>query len=151
MIEQILNCYCFLTSYHRSYSFLPVMNKNLCAALVRNLQQWRGPTVTHFVILEHCHHCFQCIEADIPLHTQFPGCNLLICTDELIETLFISWCDSCEWPSGMRFVPHVAVATAETQHPPPHCAHIHSLISTNIQRGSVHVSGCHFFLHGGLG
>ena len=30
----------------------------------------------------------------------------------------------------------VAVATAETHHPAPHCAHIHCLVSTNIQQAN---------------
>ena len=77
---------------------------------------------------------FQCTEADIQLCTQFPGCNMPFWAAELIETLFISWCDSCAWPSGMRLVFHVDVTTAETHHPLPHCAHIHSLVSITIQQ-----------------
>lgn len=50
----------------------------------------------------------------------FSGCNLMICMDELIETLLISWCDSCMWPLRAWLVPCIAVATAETHHPPTH-------------------------------
>ena len=85
-------------------------------------------------------------EADIQLRTQFPSRNPPIRADELIETLFVSWCESCAWPSGMWLVFHVTVATAETHHPPPHCANIHCLVY-------VKVDECHwvqFFPHGGI-
>jgi len=39
----------------------------------------------------------------------------------------------------------VTVTAAGTDHPPPHCAHIHCLVSINIQQASMNVSGCHFF------
>ena len=42
------------------------------------------------------------------------------------------------------------VPTAEMHPPPPHCAHIHCLFSINLQEASTSVSGCHFFLHGGI-
>jgi len=29
--------------------------------------------------------------------------------------------------------------------PPPHCAHIHCLVSINVQQASTNVSGCNFF------
>jgi len=74
-----------------------------------------------------------------------PSHNLPICADELIETLFVSWCDSCAWPSGTWLVFHVTVATAETCHPPPHCANIHCLVSVNVQQASMNVIGCNFF------
>ena len=31
-------------------------------------------------------------------------------------------------------------------HPPHHCAHIHCLVSINVQQVSVNVNECHFFL-----
>ena len=65
--------------------------------------------------------------------------------DELIVTLFVSWCDSCAWPSGTWLVFHVAVATDETRHPPPHCANIHCLVSVNVQQASMNVIGDNFF------
>ena len=39
----------------------------------------------------------------------------------------------------------IAVATAETHHPLHHCAHIHCLISINVQHALMNGSGCHFF------
>ena len=76
--------------------------------------------------------------------------NPPIRADELIETLFISCCDSCVWPSGTWLVFHVAVATAETRHPRPYCANIHCLVSLNVQQASMNVIGCNFFPHGGI-
>ena len=107
-------------------------------------QSW-DPLGTNFAIFQRCHHCFQCTEADTQLRTQFPSCNLPICADELIETLFISWCDGCAWPSGTWLVFHIAVATAETHHSPPHCANIYCSVSINIQQVSMNVIGCNFF------
>jgi len=37
------------------------------------------------------------------------------------------------------------VTLAETHHPSLHCAHIHCLVSINVQKVSMNVSGCHFF------
>ena len=102
------------------------------------------PPGANFVIFPCCRHCFQCISADIQLRTQFPSHNLPIHADELIETLFVSWCESCAWPSGTWHVFHVAVATAETCHPPSHCANIHCLVSVNVQQASMNVIGCNF-------
>ena len=39
------------------------------------------------------------------------------------------------WPSA-------TVTTAETHHPSPHCAHIHSVVFINIQQTSMNVNGC---------
>jgi len=103
---------------------------------------WDPPGV-NFAIFR-CHHCFQRIAADIQLHTQFPSRNLPICADELIETLFVSWCDSCAWPSGTWLVFQVAVATAEMCRPPPHCANTHCLVSVNVQQASVMSLGAIF-------
>ena len=41
--------------------------------------------------------------------------------------------------------PTVAVTTAETHHPWPHCAHINCLVSINVQKESMNVSKCYFF------
>ena len=38
-----------------------------------------------------------------------------------------------------------AVTTAQMHHPPPHCAHIHCLVTINIQQASMNVSEYHFF------
>ena len=45
--------------------------------------------------------------------------------DELVETLYVWWCNSYTWLTGMWLVFHVAVTAAETYHLLPHCAHIH--------------------------
>jgi len=87
------------------------------------------PHGTNFVIVQYCYRCFQCIEDNIQLCTPFPGYNLLICTDELIKMLFISWYESCSWPSKTRLLFYITVTTAEMHHPPPHYAHIHCSVS----------------------
>ena len=40
--------------------------------------------------------------------------------------------------------PLMAVTTAETQHPSPHCAHIYCLVSINVQQTSMSVKGYNF-------
>ena len=105
---------------------------------------WDPPGV-NFAIFQCCHHRFQRIAADIQLRTLFPSRNQPIHVDELIETLFVSWRESCAWPSGTWLVFHVAVTTAETRHPPPHCTNIHCLVSVNVQQASMYVTGCNFF------
>lgn len=50
----------------------------------------------------------------------------------------------------MSFVFHITVATADMQHPPPHCIHIHFLVSINVHQVSVNVSGCSFFPNEGI-
>jgi len=49
------------------------------------------------------------------------------------------------WPSGMWLVFHTVVSTAEVHHPQHPCAHIHCLVSINIQQMSTNVGGYHFF------
>ena len=68
---------------------------------------------------------------------QFPGLNMQILTDELIKMLFISCCDSSAWLSRMWLVFCVTVTTAKTYYPLLHCAHIHWLVSINIQKVSM--------------
>jgi len=41
--------------------------------------------------------------------------------------------------------PTVAVITAETHHLPSHCAHIHCLVSINVQQVLINVNGYNFF------
>jgi hypothetical protein len=53
--------------------------------------------------------------------------------------------DSCGRSPGTWAVPHINVATAETHHPLPHCAHIHCLVSANVQQASMNVKGGNFF------
>ena len=45
----------------------------------------------------------------------------------------------------MQLVFLIAVTTAETHLPLPHCAHIHCLVSTNVHQTLKNVSGCNFF------
>jgi len=59
--------------------------------------------------------------------------------DEVIEMLFILRCDSCALPSGTWLVFHNAVTTAEMQHPLPHSAHIHFLVSMNVHPAWMNV------------
>jgi len=103
------------------------------------------PPGANFAIFQRCYHRFQRTAADIQLRTQFPSCNPPIRADELIETLFVSWCDICAWSFGTWLLFHVTVATAETHHPPPHCPNIHCLVSVNVQQASKNVIGCNFF------
>jgi len=49
------------------------------------------------------------------------------------------------WLSRIWFVFHIAVTTAETNHPPPHCAHVHCLFFINVEQALMDVSGCNFF------
>ena len=37
------------------------------------------------------------------------------------------------------------VTMAKTHHPPPHCTHIHCLVSINVQHVLMNFNGCHFF------
>ena len=60
-------------------------------------------------------------------------------------SLFVLGCDTFVWLSGMWPAFHMAIITAETHLPPPHCAHSHCLVSRNIQQTSKNVSGCCFF------
>ncbi len=105
---------------------------------------WDPPDV-NFVTFHCCHHHFQSTEADIQLCTQILGCNLAIHMRELIKALCILWCDSCAWLPRTWLVFHVAVATAETHHPPPQCVLIHCWVSINNQQASMNVSVYHFF------
>jgi len=61
-----------------------------------------------------------------------------------MKVLFIVWCCSCAWLSGMWLVFHIAVITAEMHHPLPHCTHIYCLISVNLQQASLNATGWHF-------
>ena len=42
--------------------------------------------------------------------------------------------------------PIVTVAIAETHYPPPRSAHIHCLVSINVQEALMYVKSCYFFL-----
>ena len=104
-----------------------------------------NPPGANFVIFQCCHHHFQCIEADIQLCTPFSGYNPSTHINEMIKTLIVLWSDSCARSSEMWLVFHVAVITGEMRHPIPHCAHIHCLVSINIQQDSMNISECSFF------
>jgi len=52
------------------------------------------------------------------------------------------------WSSRLQLAFHIAVSTAETQQPMPHCAHIHWFVCTNVQQASINVNGCNFFWNG---
>ena len=60
----------------------------------------RDPPAAKFMILQRCHHPFQCTETDIQIHRQFSSCNPPICTNKQTKSFFILWCDWCAWPSG---------------------------------------------------
>jgi len=53
--------------------------------------------------------------------------------------------DSCAWPSGTWLVFHITLATADTHHPPPRCAHILWLVSISVQPMSMNINRCLFF------
>ena len=106
----------------------------------------QDPPARNFVIFQHCHHHFQCIETDIQLHTQFPDCILLICGDKLIEMLFILWCDSCVWLFRAQLVFLITITTDETHHSLPDSAHILCFVSMSNQKTLMNVSGYIFFL-----
>jgi hypothetical protein len=163
LIEQILDYRTLFSDIVTTtdYALSLAMNKSLHATLVK----LRGPITVgvqmmffmflcehswdplgaNFAIFQHCHHRFQCIEADILLRTPFLSCNTPFRADELIKMLFISWRDSCAWPSEIWLVVHITVATAEMCQPLPHCANIHCLVPINVQQSSMNVIGCNFF------
>ena len=88
----------------------------------------------NFALFQHCHHYLQSTEVDIQLSMQFSGHNLPMSREELMEMLFILWCDSYIWPPGPCLVFHVTVTTAEMHQLLPHCAHIHCLVSIKVQQ-----------------
>jgi len=92
-------------------------------------------------VFQCCHLWFQCIEAVVQFCSQFPGCKLLTCADDLIEMLFVLWCNSYAWPSRSWLVFHVTVATVKYT---THCAHNHRLLSINVKQVSMNVIGCDF-------
>ena len=63
----------------------------------------------------------------------------------MIEMLFISWCDSYAWPSGMWLVFHITVTTAEAHHPLPHSAHIRSFYPEMFSKCQWMSTGAFFF------
>ena len=100
---------------------------------------WDQPDA-NFAILQHCHHHFQYLGDNIQLHIQLPGCNSLICKDELTKSLFFLWCDICAHLLRTWFVFHITVATTEMHHLLPHCAHVYWLVSMSVQQAVMNVS-----------
>ena len=113
-----------------SFMFVQCVSTSLHIMLFLFLPEQLGdPSGTNFKICWHYHQGFQCIEDDIQLLTWLSARNLPVQMVELIEMLFILSCDSCAWPSRPWFIFPIAVTTTETHHPPPHCDHIHCLVS----------------------
>ena len=73
------------------------------------------------LIFQHSHYHQLCIFTS---HVQEPSCN------------------TCKILCQQR---QSAVTTGETHLLLPHCSHIHSLVSMNVQQASMNASGCHFF------
>ena len=101
-------------------------------------------------MFQRCHHNFQCVEADMQLCMLFLGCNPLICVHELTETLFILWCDSCAWSSGIWLVFHVTCCHCwNAPLITSHCSH--ELFGLHKCSGSI--NECEWvplFPHGGI-
>jgi len=105
-----------------------------------------GSPCSNFVIFQHCNHRFQCTETDIQLCTEFSGCNLRICMDELINMLFILWCDSCALLSRTWLVFHATVRGHCWNTPPTTSACSHLLFGFHKCSASINeCHGCHFF------
>jgi len=75
-----------------------------------------------------------------PIHSSL----VIICQFAQISCHITSWCASYARASRTWLVFHVTVAIAETHHPPPCYAHVHCLISINIQQTSMNVNWCNF-------
>jgi hypothetical protein len=61
------------------------------------------------------------------------------------QQLNISWTDSCAGQPCTWPVSHIAVATAEKNHPPVLCTHINCLVSVKVQQAPLNVNGRNFF------
>jgi len=70
---------------------------------------------------------------------------LAICFYRLWTRAHMLHLQSSTWLCGLWLAFHITVASAETHHPPPHCAHIHCSVSRIVQLALMNVSGCHFF------
>ena len=73
-------------------------------------------------IFQCSHHCYLCIFAS---NEQDPECH------------------AHKYVQPWRWL---AVTTAETCHPPPHCAHNYCLVSIKVQQALMNIIRCHFFL-----
>ena len=96
------------------------------------------PSGASFVIFQHCHYHFQHTDADIQLHTQFPGHNLLIRVDELIELFFVPQVTAVHGcpKYGSSFTSLLPPTTSLCSHP-----------LDESHKHSANINECHFFLH----
>ena len=96
------------------------------------------PSGASFVIFQHCHYHFQHTDADIQLHTQFPGHNLLIHVDELIEMFFVPQVTAVHGcpKYGSSFTSLLPPTTSLCSHP-----------LDESHKHSANINECHFFLH----
>ena len=91
---------------------------------IQREQQYLIQQILSHNIFQHSHHHYPLIFTS---DEQKPAC-FCVCK------YLYHW----RWPT-------LSVTTAEMHHPPPHCVHIHCLVSRNIQQASVNVSGHRFF------
>jgi len=96
------------------------------------------PSGASFVIFQHCHYHFQHTDADIQLHTQFPGHNLLFRVDELIELFFVPQVTAVHGcpKYGSSFTSLLPPTTSLCSHP-----------LDESHKHSANINECHFFLH----
>ena len=96
---------------------------------------WDPPGAS-FVIFQHCHYHFQHTDADIQLHTQFPGHNLLIRVDELIELFFVPQVTAVHGcpKYGSSFTSLLPPTTSLCSHP-----------LDESHKHSANINECHFF------
>jgi len=96
------------------------------------------PSGASFVIFQHCHYHFQHTDADIQLHTQFPGHYLLIRVDELIELFFVPEVTAVHGcpKYGSSFTSLLPPTTSLCSHP-----------LDESHKHSANINECHFFLH----
>jgi hypothetical protein len=72
-----------------------------------------------------------------------PGHSLPICMDVLMRSSFCELTAVWGCPECVLSLT-TPVTTAEMQHPPPHCAHIHCFVSVNVQQASTSFSRSNF-------
>jgi hypothetical protein len=132
--------FCYKTpSFHSvtttGYTFLPVMNKSLHAALVKICTSGIDP-------LSHSCDNDAAVTEMLSKHWSWHSALYKVpwsqSADELNEALFVPWADSCAGPLSR-------ITVTSTIHRLLHCSHIHCLVSVNIQQTSMNVNRCHFF------
>lgn len=118
------------------------------SAMYRLSRSWQtsmqcslGQTLHKLLLVQCSHHCFQCTEAEIQLHEQFPDCNpqIHVYGDFLHVVVWQLFMAVRTW-----LIFHTSVTTAEMYHPP-----LTALTSTvwSLQQTSTDVSECKFFSH----